>query len=127
MTYPTFSLQGPSTNLLKAQIAITGSISETNRLLLLQALFPVLSINNLSNSEDAQAMQRGVASTQGTVDIYHAGTAMRFLTAYYATQPGVSVTLTGSERMQERPIGILVDALRDLGANISYLKNEGYN
>ena len=102
MTYPTFSLQGPSTNLLKAQIAITGSKSETNRLLLLQALFPVLSINNLSNSEDAQAMQRGVASTQGTVDIYHAGTAMRFLTAYYATQPGVSVTLTGSERMQER-------------------------
>ena len=126
MTYPTFSLQGPSTNLLKAQIAITGSKSETNRLLLLQALFPVLSINNLSNSEDAQAMQRGVASTQGTVDIYHAGTAMRFLTAYYATQPGVSVTLTGSERMQERPIGILVDALRNLGANISYLKNEGY-
>ena len=126
MTYPTFSLQGPSTNLLKAQIAITGSKSETNRLLLLQALFPVLSINNLSNSEDAQAMQRGVASTQGTVDIYHAGTAMLFLTAYYATQPGVSVTLTGSERMQERPIGILVDALRNLGANISYLKNEGY-
>jgi 3-phosphoshikimate 1-carboxyvinyltransferase len=126
MTYPTFSLQGPSTNLLKAQIAITGSKSETNRLLLLQALFPVLSIDNLSNSEDAQAMQRGVASTQGTVDIYHAGTAMRFLTAYYATQPGVSVTLTGSERMQERPIGILVDALRNLGANISYLKNEGY-
>ena len=126
MTYPTFSLQGPSTNLLKAQIAITGSKSETNRLLLLQALFPVLSIDNLSNSEDAQAMQRGVASSQGTVDIYHAGTAMRFLTAYYATQPGVSVTLTGSERMQERPIGILVDALRNLGANISYLKNEGY-
>lgn len=126
MTYPTFSLQGPSTNLLKAQITITGSKSETNRLLLLQALFPVLSIDNLSNSEDAQAMQRGVASTQGTVDIYHAGTAMRFLTAYYATQPGVSVTLTGSERMQERPIGILVDALRNLGANISYLKNEGY-
>ncbi len=125
MTYPTFSLQCPSTNLLKAQIAITGSKSETNRLLLLQALFPVLSINNLSNSEDAQAMQRGVASTQGTVDIYHAGTAMRFLTAYYATQPGVSVTLTGSERMQERPIGILVDALRDLGANISYLKKKG--
>ncbi|MDB4635491.1 3-phosphoshikimate 1-carboxyvinyltransferase [Flavobacteriaceae bacterium] len=126
MTYPTFSLQGPSTNLLKAQIAITGSKSETNRLLLLQALFPVLSIDNLSNSEDAQAMQRGVASSQGTVDIYHAGTAMRFLTAYYATQPDVSVTLTGSERMQERPIGILVDALRNLGANISYLKNEGY-
>jgi len=126
MTYPTFSLQGPSTNLLKAQIAITGSKSETNRLLLLQALFPVLSIDNLSNSEDAQAMQRGVASTQGTVDIYHAGTAMRFLTAYYATQPGVSVTLTGSERMQERPIGILVDALRNLGAEISYVKNEGY-
>ncbi|MDA1143522.1 MAG: 3-phosphoshikimate 1-carboxyvinyltransferase [Bacteroidetes bacterium] len=126
MTYPTFSLQGPSKNLLKAQIAITGSKSETNRLLLLQALFPVLSIDNLSNSEDAQAMQRGVASSKGTVDIYHAGTAMRFLTAYYATQPGVSVILTGSERMQERPIGILVDALRNLGAEISYVKNEGY-
>lgn len=126
MTYPTFSLQAPSSNLLKAQMAITGSKSETNRLLLLQALFPQLSIENVSNSEDAQAMQKGVSSNKGTVDIYHAGTAMRFLTAYFATQPGVSVTLTGSERMQERPIGILVDALRNLGANISYLKNEGY-
>jgi len=126
MTYPTFSLQGPSKNLLKAQIAITGSKSETNRLLLLQALFPVLSIDNLSNSEDAQAMQRGVASSKGTVDIYHAGTAMRFLVGYFASKQNSEVILTGSERMQQRPIGILVEALRDLGADISYEENEGY-
>ena len=59
-------------------------------------------------------------------DIHHAGTTMRFLTAYYATKEGEKVTLTGSSRMQQRPIGILVDALRQLGASISYTKNEGY-
>ena len=59
-------------------------------------------------------------------DIHHAGTTMRFLTAYYATMEGEKVTLTGSSRMQQRPIGILVDALRQLGASISYTKNEGY-
>lgn len=71
-------------------------------------------------------MQKGLSKSEGEVDIHHAGTAMRFLTAYFASQEGKHVTLTGSERMQERPIKILVQALRSLGADIEYLKEEGY-
>ncbi|MBT8271471.1 MAG: 3-phosphoshikimate 1-carboxyvinyltransferase, partial [Bacteroidia bacterium] len=69
---------------------------------------------------------RALSSEADEVDIHHAGTAMRFLTAYFASTPGRVVTLTGSSRMKERPIGILVDALRSLGAEIDYLENEGY-
>lgn len=112
--------------LIRESIKITGSKSETNRSLLLQALFPNVSIQNLSNSDDGQVMQKGLATSFGEVDIHHAGTAMRFLTAYFASQDGKEVTLTGSQRMQERPIRVLVEALQDLGADISYVKNEGY-
>ncbi|MDX1315759.1 MAG: 3-phosphoshikimate 1-carboxyvinyltransferase, partial [Eudoraea sp.] len=99
---------------------------ESNRLLLLQALYPGISIENLSNADDVRVMQKGLKVKQGEVDIHHAGTAMRFLTAYFATLDGSDIVLTGSNRMQERPIAILVDALRRLGADISYVKNEGY-
>ena len=126
MTHSTFSIAGPSSHLLDAQIQITGSKSETNRLLLLQALFSGLTIDNISNSDDAAAMQKGVGVRKGTVDVYHAGTAMRFLTAFFATQEGVDILLTGSERMQQRPIGILVSALRALGADIEYDAQQGY-
>jgi len=111
---------------LKGDIKITGSKSESNRLLLLQALFEGLTIENLSNSDDGTLMQKALVSTSETIDIHHAGTAMRFLTAYFAIQKGRKTILTGSKRMQERPIGILVDALRSLGAQIDYQKNEGY-
>ncbi|MEM6686292.1 MAG: 3-phosphoshikimate 1-carboxyvinyltransferase [Bacteroidota bacterium] len=110
----------------QSHIAITGSKSETNRLLLLQALYPSIHIENISNSDDATLMQKALQSNESTKDIHHAGTAMRFLTAYYATQEGQNVTLTGSSRMQERPIKILVEALQQLGADIQYIKNEGY-
>lgn len=126
MTHPIYSLKGPATKKIKAQIPITGSKSETNRLLLLKALYPQLNLSNPSNSDDAIAMQKGVATQNGTVDVHHAGTAMRFLTAFFATQSGAQVTLTGSHRMQERPIGILVSALNNLGAEISYTKEKGY-
>ncbi len=111
---------------LSGDIKITGSKSETNRLLLLQALFKGLAIENLSNSDDGTLMQKALVSGSETIDIHHAGTAMRFLTAYFAIQEGRKTILTGSKRMQERPIGILVDALRSLGAQIDYQKNEGY-
>jgi len=94
--------------------------------LLLQALYSGLKINNLSNSDDSQLMQKAIASQSLVVDIHHAGTAMRFLTAYFAIRVGKTTALTGSKRMQERPIKILVDALNSLGASITYLKNEGY-
>lgn len=119
-------LSSPSNNLLKSAIQITGSKSESNRSLLLQALYPNISISNLSNSDDAQVMEKGLQISEGLVDIHHAGTAMRFLTGYFASQEGKEVTLTGSQRMTERPIKVLVDALRGLGASINYEKNEGY-
>lgn len=119
-------LTGPSDNYLNETITITGSKSESNRSLLLAALFPTISIQNLSNSDDAQVMEQGLKIEKGTVDIHHAGTAMRFLTGYFASQEGKEVVLTGSKRMTERPIEILVDALKTLGADISYTQDEGY-
>lgn len=110
------------------RICISGSKSETNRWLLLQALFPEIVIENTSNADDADVMQKALAnfSQNAVIDVHHAGTAMRFLTAFFAQYEGLTVTLTGSSRMKQRPIQILVDALRALGAHIAYLENEGY-
>ena len=110
----------------KVEINISGSKSESNRLLILQAQFPNISIKNLSESDDTKALQNGLKVENGIVDIHHAGTAMRFLTAYFSAKEGVEITLTGSKRMQERPIAILVDALRSLGADIVYRQNDGF-
>lgn len=108
------------------ELTITGSKSESNRLLVLQALYPQIEIQNLSNSDDSQVTQKGLKSKSNIIDIHHAGTAMRFLTAYFAIQPHREIVLTGSERMQERPIKILVDALNSLGADITYEKEVGF-
>lgn len=119
-------LSTPSGNKIQTNIKITGSKSESNRLLLLQALHPNIEISNVSNSDDAQVMAKGLEISNGEVDIHHAGTAMRFLTAYFASQENKEVVLTGSKRMTERPIKVLVEALQDLGADISYVNQEGY-
>lgn len=111
---------------LKAQIAVTGSKSETNRLLLLKALFPNISLANTSNSDDSEVMEKALKGNDAIVDIHHAGTAMRFLTAFFAVNEGREVVLTGSQRMQERPIKVLVESLKQLGAQITYEKEEGY-
>ncbi|TDE02947.1 3-phosphoshikimate 1-carboxyvinyltransferase [Flavobacterium hiemivividum] len=111
---------------LKAQIAVTGSKSETNRLLLLQALFPYITLANTSNSDDSEVMQKALKGSDEVIDIHHAGTAMRFLTAFFAVNEGREVVLTGSARMQERPIKVLVESLEQLGAIISYEKEVGY-
>ena len=95
-------------------VQITGSKSESNRLLLLQALYPEIQIENISQSDDSQVMQQALQSNHKIVDIHHAGTAMRFLTAYFATKQDRETKLTGSSRMKERPIGILVEALKQL-------------
>ena len=120
------------------KLQITGSKSETNRLLLLQALYPNLILENTSNSDDSEVMLKALQNSQlGTrnsqlIDVHHAGTAMRFLTAFFAIQEGkdlsdvAEVVLTGSGRMKERPIKILVDALIQLGAEITYEENEGF-
>jgi len=107
-------------------IQITGSKSEANRLLILQALFEGLKIDNISNSDDTQVLQEALKSSSDVIDIHHAGTAMRFLTAYFSIQENREIILTGSSRMKERPVGVLVDALRMLGADISYAEKDGY-
>jgi len=117
------SLQG---HVRECSIAITGSKSETNRLLLLRALYPGFTITNASSSDDSDVMEAALETNANVIDVHHAGTAMRFLTAYFAICEGREVTLTGSQRMKERPISILVDALRRLGADIACLENEGY-
>ena len=110
----------------QSAISITGSKSETNRLLLLQTLYPNLILKNTSNSDDSEVMTKALQSNEGIIDIHHAGTAMRFLTAYFAVREGKEVVLTGSSRMKERPIKILVDALTQLEAEITYQENEGF-
>lgn len=119
-------LSRSSKQITEAFLQITGSKSETNRLLILQALYPTITIENASKSDDSEVLQKALNTIETTVDIHHAGTAMRFLTAYFSAKEGMEVLLTGSKRMQERPIGILVDALKALGADIRYTKNEGF-
>lgn len=117
---------------IKATISITGSKSETNRLLLLQALYPNLVLENTSNSDDSEVMTKALQNAQFSntdsqlIDIHHAGTAMRFLTAFFAVSEGKEVILTGSQRMTERPIKVLVEALQQLGAQIAYEKEPGF-
>ena len=107
-------------------LQLSGSKSESNRALLLQAIFPELQIKNLSTADDTLLLQRALQSKEATIDIHHAGTAMCFLTAYFATQVGREVLLTGSARMKERPIHLLVEALQRLGADIRYGERAGF-
>lgn len=108
-------------------LKIGGSKSETNRVLLLNALFGAcIDIRNTSNSEDSDLMEKAIVSSDEIIDIHHAGTAMRFLTAYFSIQEGREVLITGSDRMKERPIKVLVEALQNLGADITYEENEGF-
>ena len=105
---------------------LSGSKSISNRLLILQALSgEIKALKNLSTSDDTHVLQKALASKEGIVDVGIAGTAMRFLTAYFAIK-GEEVILTGAARMKQRPIKELVDALRVLGAEISYKENEGF-
>ena len=107
---------------------LPGSKSESNRLLILQALYaPSVQIEGLSSSKDTQVLQLALSQFRGTdrLNVGDAGTAMRFMCAFLAMQEG-TWQLDGSPRMRERPIGVLVEALRKLGAEISYLAEEGF-
>lgn len=119
-------LQTLANKKITEKITISGSKSESNRLLILQKLFPEISIENLSDSDDSVHMQHALSTQKELIDIGHAGTAMRFLTSYFATNADREIVLTGSERMQNRPIKILVDALQELGANITYEDKIGF-
>lgn len=112
-----------------APFPLPASKSLANRALAIRALAPAgsVTLDNLSDAEDTVTLERLLAEVadDATLDCGPAGTTYRFLAAYLATRPGTQ-TLTGSERMLERPIGPLVDALRQLGAHIDYLGREGY-
>ena len=112
--------------LSKTEISLPSSKSESNRALIIQALAGGRgTLQNISAARDTQTMQRLLQSEEQELDVLDAGTTMRFLTAYCAVQ-GFDKIMKGSKRMHERPIKLLVDALRELGAKIDYLQNEGY-
>jgi len=111
---------------LQGNINISGSKSESNRLLTLRAYTSFFNINNLSDSDDTNTMISSLKSDNKEINIGHAGTAMRFLTSYYSSILNSSKILTGSARMKERPILILVEALNNLGADIEYIDKKGY-
>lgn len=108
-------------------ITLAGSKSLTNRWLMLQRFFPQIILKNEATAQDSEVLRSAFSSDTDIIDIHHAGTAMRFLAAYYATlPPGSHKILRGSERMHQRPIAPLAEALRQLGATINYLEKEGF-
>lgn len=114
------------TGKLTGKVRLDGSKSISNRILIIRALCDAhFELNHLSSSDDTTTLKNLLADASDVYDAHHAGTTFRFLTAYLSIQEGTQ-ELTGSERMKERPIGPLVDALRQLGADIDYIENEGY-
>ena len=119
-----YRLSAPSA--IKATIQLPASKSISNRALIINALAESnCTPNNLSDCDDTHVMIKALTQDEETIDIMAAGTAMRFLTAYLSVTPGERI-ITGTARMQQRPIQILVNALRELGAEISYTNNEGF-
>tara|TARA_A100001011_G_scaffold386444_1_gene462281 strand:- start:5923 stop:7152 length:1230 start_codon:yes stop_codon:yes gene_type:complete len=116
----------PSNIKSKSEISITGSKSESNRLLIINALYSNVELSNLSNSDDTKVLIKSLSNLNDEIDIHHAGTAMRFLTAFLAQIQNREFIITGSDRMQERPIGILVDSLNELGFEVRYIGKKGF-
>ena len=120
-------IKKPISSYIKGSIQLNGSKSISNRVLIIDALCDTrIETENLSNADDTIFLQKILESRDYILDAKAGGTTFRFLTSFLATQEGREVILTGSERMQQRPIKILVDALLSLGADISYEKNEGF-
>lgn len=119
-----YRLSAPSA--IKATIQLPASKSISNRALIINALAESnCTPDNLSDCDDTRVMIKALTQDEETIDIMAAGTAMRFLTAYLSVTPGERI-ITGTTRMQQRPIQILVNALRELGAEINYINNEGF-
>jgi len=115
------------TKVVKCEIDLPASKSISNRLLIIQALCKQkFVITNLSNSEDTKSLQKALEATATNIDVGAAGTSFRFLTAYLSTLVGNRFILTGSNRMKERPIKELVNALLELGVEIKYLEKSGF-
>ena len=111
---------------LQATIMLPSSKSICNRALIIAALSGrQTQLENLSDCDDTRVLVRAMQSEDNVIDVMAAGTAMRFSTAYFSTVPGTRI-LTGTARMRQRPIGVLVEALRQLGAKIDYAETEGF-
>lgn len=111
---------------IHAQVSLPASKSISNRLLILQAIQPEISINTLSSADDTVLMQHALTTHEHLIHLKNAGTCVRFLTAYFAAS-GKHKIITGDERMKARPIQPLIDALRKMGAEITYLeKRDAY-
>jgi 3-phosphoshikimate 1-carboxyvinyltransferase len=120
-------IQKPIQNFIQGEITLNGSKSISNRLLIIDALCGnKIDYTNLSNADDTIFLQNILKSKDSILDAGAGGTTFRFLTAYLAIQEGREVILTGSERMQQRPIKILVEALIQLGADIQYEKKQRF-
>ena len=112
---------------INCEIKLPSSKSISNRLLIIQALCKEkFKINKLSNCDDTEYLKKSLTSKSKIIDIGASGTAFRFMLTFLSIQKGSEYILTGSKRIQERPIKELVDALNYLGAKISYLNKEGY-
>lgn len=121
-----YKVSHPTSN-INCEIDLPSSKSISNRLLVIQSLCKNnFEIKNLSDSDDTKSLKEALNSSKTTIDIGAAGTSFRFLTAFLSTQKGEEFILTGTERMKERPIKILVDVLRKMGAQIEYLEKKGF-
>lgn len=118
----------PPDGFLETRLSLPLSKSMSNRALLINALTPgAPELTDVALCDDTLSMRHGLKPTDANIiNIGAAGTTMRFLTAYFATRQGRTVILDGSERMRKRPIKVLVDALRELGAQIDYVMEEGF-
>ena len=120
-----YLIEHPS-KIVKGKIRLPASKSLSNRALIIQAICKeAFSISNLSHAKDTQVLKKALDTSSKTINIGDAGTSMRFLTAFFSIQKQEMI-LRGSARMHERPIAPLVEALNSLGANISYLKKDGF-
>ena len=112
---------------IQADISLPSSKSISNRALILNHFYELnIDLQNLSEADDTAIMLNALKQNAGIINLKNAGTCMRFLTAYFACKENCEVELHGDERMQKRPIKILVDALKELGADITYLNEEGF-
>jgi 3-phosphoshikimate 1-carboxyvinyltransferase len=116
----------PPEELIEAEITLPLSKSVSARQLIINKLAGVETSVPVARCDDTDAMVAGLARTSGTVDVGAAGTAFRFLTAYFAATEGTDVVIDGSDRLRQRPISELVDALRALGAHIDYVGEDGH-
>lgn len=117
---------GPSNQSISGTIKLPGSKSISNRVLMIRSLCSnPFNILNISDSDDTEVLMSALSSDQYEINVHHAGTSFRFLTAYLALT-GREALLTGSDRMKERPVGPLVDVLKSMGADIEYVEKDGF-